>query len=214
MHLNPLLLYLLYYLCQDLKPSNVAVNEDCELRVRLQLYTCKHFPSNRWLASFLKKVSCCTLDPRLWTGQTDGRRDDRICGHTLVPSARDHAELDALQPERCSAFKVIFIYPVVWFPFFRRVLIKVFLYVSTEPLVFLLQLISGQWGALWENCWRERSFFPALTVSFTCMKRVHGGCSYFLPLSTSTFHYFFKVPCGDKDVHCSLRPFLKQRTEM
>lgn len=32
----PLLLCLLYCHSQDLKPSNVAVNEDCELRVRLK----------------------------------------------------------------------------------------------------------------------------------------------------------------------------------
>lgn len=130
MHLNSLLLCLLYSLCQDLKPSNVAVNEDCELRVRVRRNTRKHFPSSRKLASVLKKASSCTLDPRLWTGQTDGRRDDGICGHALVPSARDHAELDALQPERCGAFKLIFIYPVLWFLFFRGELIKVFLYVS------------------------------------------------------------------------------------
>lgn len=47
MHLNSLLLCLLYYLCQDLKPSNVAVNEDCELRVRVRRDTRKHFPLQR-----------------------------------------------------------------------------------------------------------------------------------------------------------------------
>lgn len=43
-------------------------------------------------------------DPWLRPGQTDGRWDDGIRGHTLVPSARDHVKLDALQPERWASF--------------------------------------------------------------------------------------------------------------
>lgn len=42
-----------------------------------------------------------------------------------------------------------------------------------KPLVFLFQLIFGQWDALWESCWRGKSFFLALTVSFISMPRVH-----------------------------------------
>lgn len=34
-HSNHPAVCLLFYLSQDLKPSNVAVNEDCELRVRM-----------------------------------------------------------------------------------------------------------------------------------------------------------------------------------
>lgn len=49
-------LCLLLYLSQDLKPSNVAVNEDCELRVRLTLcLNLRIFYSKLW-TSFKKKI--------------------------------------------------------------------------------------------------------------------------------------------------------------
>lgn len=95
-----------FFLClcclQDLKPSNLAVNEDCELRVRL----------------LFKKRGCCCLieetlsadspyscsptpDPGLWPGTAHRRWDDGLRGHAVVPSTWDHAKLDALQHDRC-----------------------------------------------------------------------------------------------------------------
>lgn len=44
---------------------------------------------------------------------------------------------------------------------------------NDQILVSLLQLIFGQWGALWESCWRGKSFFLATIVSFISMLRVH-----------------------------------------
>ena len=39
-------------------------------------------------------------DPRLWAGPAYWERDDRIRGHQVVQGARDHAQLDALSPDR------------------------------------------------------------------------------------------------------------------
>ena len=44
-------------------------------------------------------------DPRLWVGAAHWEWDDGLCGHQVVPSPRDYAQLDALQPNR-SAFKI------------------------------------------------------------------------------------------------------------
>lgn len=41
-----------------------------------------------------------SADLGLWPGAAHGRRDDRLRGHSLVPSPGDHAELDALQHDR------------------------------------------------------------------------------------------------------------------
>lgn len=80
-----------------------------------------------------------------------------------------------------------------------------------EPLVFLLQLISGQWDALWESCWRGKSFFLALTVSFISMPRA--GC---LQLCSPSKHqpsstFFFKVACGHRPLALQSQAFLKGR---
>lgn len=80
---------------QDLKPSNVAVNEDCELRVSLT-FTLLPLCCMSWEE---KKTSFCPTDPWLWLSQADRWWDDGLCGDALVSSTRDHAELDALQPE-------------------------------------------------------------------------------------------------------------------
>lgn len=80
----------------------------------------------------------------------------------------------------------------------------------TKHLVSLLQLIFGQWGALWESCWRGKSFFLATIVSFISMPRVRCCLQLLFTLLASTFHYFFKVPCGHRDLvdlHYNLRPF-------
>lgn len=65
-------------------------------------------------------------------------------------------------------------------------------FIMTQPLVFLFQLIFGQWAALWESCWREKSSFLAPTVSFTSVAR---DLFFSSPsLSASTVHYGSKVP--------------------
>lgn len=78
-----------------------------------------------------------------------------------------------------------------------------------EPVVFLFQLISGQWDALWESYWREKSFFPALTVSLSSWRESTAICS-FSSLLVGTFHCLFKPPhgCGPLvDLHYNHRPF-------
>lgn len=78
-----------------------------------------------------------------------------------------------------------------------------------EPVVFLFQLISGQWDALWESYWREKSFFPALTVSLSSWRQSTTICS-FSSLLVGTFHCLFKPPhgCGPLvDLHYNHRPF-------
>ena len=40
------------------------------------------------------------LDPRLWPCEDGWGRNDRLCCNTVVQSTRDHAQLDALQPNR------------------------------------------------------------------------------------------------------------------
>ena len=99
-----------------------------------------------------KSLSSCPADPGFWTGPTDGRWDDRLRGDALVQSAGDHAELDALQPERWDADSVISGDGNAS--------------CTTKPLLLLFQLTSGQWDALWESCWKEKCFFLERTVSF------------------------------------------------
>lgn len=100
---------------QDLKPSNLAVNEDCELKVskkkKKTLFTksilsqCDVLTSTHSLVVTLLYIDCmyadvCHTDPGFRFGKAHRWWNDRICCHTVVPSSRDYAELDALQHDR------------------------------------------------------------------------------------------------------------------
>lgn len=101
--------------------------------------------------------------------------------------------------------------------FFRRFLTSLSLEASvptlswmTKLLSSLLQLIFGQWGALWESFWRGKSFFLATIVSFISMPRVRCCLQLLFSLLAFAFHYFFKVPHGHRDLvdlHYNPRPF-------
>lgn len=94
---------------QDLKPSNLAVNEDCELKVRKRhcsrrmayLYvTSTHSLVVTLLYIDSMNTAVCHTDPGFWFGKAHRWWNDRLCRHTVVPSSRNHAELDALQHDR------------------------------------------------------------------------------------------------------------------
>lgn len=78
-------------------------------------------------------------------------------------------------------------------------------FIMTQPLVFLFQLIFGQWAALWESCWREKSSFLAPTVSFTSVAR-----DLFFPPPRSRHQASItalKCPCGCRAlVHLHYNP--------
>lgn len=96
---------------QDLKPGNLAVNEDCELKVSgLQAQPrggmgpppgspWKPLPEPPPLSKFLFYLSRA-IDSGFWAGATCRRRDDWLRGDPLVPSPRGDPQLDALQPDR------------------------------------------------------------------------------------------------------------------
>lgn len=58
---------------------------------------------------FVKKNALCGPDPGFRFGTAHRWWNDRLCRHTVVPSSRDHAQLDALQHDRCvHRFATIF----------------------------------------------------------------------------------------------------------
>ena len=62
---------------QDLKLSNIAVNEDCDLRVGVN-----------WQVT---PAQIDFSDPGLWVSQSNGQRDDRICNNKMVPGPRNYS---------------------------------------------------------------------------------------------------------------------------
>lgn len=92
---------------QDLKPSNLAVNEDCELKVKEKekcLISTWRAEQHSLLVPLLYVermiTAACHTDPGFWLGEAHRWWNDRLCCHAVVPSSRDHAELDALQHDR------------------------------------------------------------------------------------------------------------------
>lgn len=55
---------------------------------------------SKWRKPVGWTTTCPTPDPGLWSGAAHGWWNDGICGHTVVPSPWDHAQLDALQHDR------------------------------------------------------------------------------------------------------------------
>lgn len=108
---------------QDLKPGNLAVNQDCELKV----CTVKDYS---WISSCdlsnkytTHRVFCSGVIPSasvedlgLWLGPQRRCWDDGLRGDPLVPGSWGHSELDALHPdwqENCSCY----IFPAAVLPF-------------------------------------------------------------------------------------------------
>lgn len=174
---------------QDLKPSNLAVNEDCELKVGVPLSSAQRQVETQsvWILSFSLSVSLCfspsplllfSPDLGLWPGAAHRRRDDRLRGHSLVPSPGDHVELDALQHDRSEGIlhgcfkrnkKTNNFFCTYWrWPLWLKIVCC--------PFLFSVQWTSGQWGASWQNSSLEGPCFPARTVSFAIFQRAAQSC--------------------------------------
>lgn len=111
---------------QDLKPGNLAVNQDCELKV----CTVKDYGwmSSRDLSNnhTTHRVSYSGVIPSasvedlgLWLGPQRRCWDDGLRGDPLVPGSWGHSELDALHPDwqencSCSIFQQLFSHSSQW----------------------------------------------------------------------------------------------------
>lgn len=171
---------------QDLKPSNLAVNEDCELKVGVPLSSAQRQVETQsvWIVSFSLSVSLplhCSFSLQILDFGLARHTDDEMTGYVATRWYRApeimlnwmHYNMTGRRGSYMAALKKNKTTNNFFCTYWRWPL---WLKSVCCPFLFSVQWTSGQWGASWQNSSLEGPCFPAQTVSFAIFQRAAQSC--------------------------------------